>query len=357
MSETQDRSRYGATAARPHGKAGRETRPASVTIDAHAHTWVDAAAEFAAPHVGDNPVPIAQFSTPQTQELNRRQDADRRPLLRDWKQRLADMDAMGVDIQVVLPSPSQAYYALPLEVAVKAATIVNDGVAALCANKPDRLKPFGSVPLQDGHAAAEELERCMRVRGFKGVQILTNVAGRELSDPSLEPFWAKAEALGAAVLLHPLGFSHPQRLARFYFNNVIGQPLDSTVALHYLIFDGVLERYPNLKIIACHGGGYLGGYSGRIDHAWGARPDARAALPQPPTFYLKKLYVDTVVFTPQQLAALVELFGASHVLMGTDYPFDMAEYDPIGHINSVEGFSAETRAALAGGSAKVLLNL
>jgi aminocarboxymuconate-semialdehyde decarboxylase len=146
-------------------------------------------------------------------------------------------------------------------------------------------------------------------------------------------------------------------LSRFYFNNVIGNPLDTTIALHYLIFDGVLERHPDLKILAVHGGGYLPAYSGRIDHAWGARSDARGALPHPPTDYLKKIYVDTVVFTPHQLAELVRLFGLDHVVMGTDYPFDMAELDPIGHLASVEALDASAVAAIAGGNARRLLGL
>jgi aminocarboxymuconate-semialdehyde decarboxylase len=158
-------------------------------------------------------------------------------------------------------------------------------------------------------------------------------------------------------MIHPNGFTEASRLERFYFNNVIGNPLETTIALHYLIFDGVLERHPRLKILAVHGGGYLGAYPGRIDHAWGARSDAHGDLPQPPTTYLKRIYVDTVVFTPYQLAELVAVFGADHVVMGTDYPFDMAEYDPVGHIAGVEDFDAATVAALAGGNTKHLLGL
>ncbi len=197
-------------------------------------------------------------------------------------------------------------------------------------------------------SSAKELERCMKTLGFKGVEILTNVAGKELSDPAFAPFWKKAEELGALVIIHPNGFTEGQRLSRFYFNNIIGNPFETTLALHYLIFDGVLERHPNLKIFAMHGGGYLGAYSGRIDHAWGARSDCQANLPKPPTHYLKKVYFDTVVFAALQLEALVKTFGVDHIIMGTDYPFDMLEFDPIGHINSVESFDASTRAAIAG---------
>jgi aminocarboxymuconate-semialdehyde decarboxylase len=193
--------------------------------------------------------------------------------------------------------------------------------------------------------------------GFKGVQILTNVDGKEISDPAYAPFWAKAEELQALVVIHPNGFTEGERLRRYYFNNVIGNPFETALALHNLIFDGVLERHPNLKILAVHGGGYLPSYSGRIDHAWGARSDAHASLPKPPTSYLKKIYFDTVVFTPHQLEALIKVFGAEQIVMGTDYPFDMGEYDPIGHLASVGTLDQATIAAIAGGNARRLLGL
>ena len=145
-------------------------------------------------------------------------------------------------------------------------------------------------------------------------------------------------------------------MARFYFSNIIGNPLETTLALHYLIFDGVLERHPGLKIVAAHGGGFLGAYHGRIDHAWGARSDARATLPLPPGTYLKRIYFDTIVFTPQQLQALIATFGADHILMGTDYPFDMGEYDPIGHL-AAASLTLEDMEAVAGGNARRLFDL
>ena len=183
---------------------------------------------------------------------------------------------MGVDMQLICPAPPQCYYTVPLDVAVAAKQVVNDGIAEYVGRQPDRWR-LGSVPMPDGNEAAKELERCMKQLRFKGVEILTNVDGKELSDPAFAPFWKKAEELGALVMIHPNGFTQAERLTRFYFNNVIGNPLETTIALHYLIFDGVLERHPNLKIFAVHGGGYLGAYSGRIDHAWGAAPIATAA--------------------------------------------------------------------------------
>jgi aminocarboxymuconate-semialdehyde decarboxylase len=352
---------YGPTAARPHGKLGRELRPHSTTIDIHAHVGVPAAAALVAPHLDISTVPLAFFTNPDTARVNRQQDIDRHSRLHGLDdglaERLRDLDAMGIDRQVVMPPPPQCYYTVPLDVAVKATRLINDTIAEFVTRSPDRLIPFGSVPMQDGHEATVELERIVRLLGFKGVEVLTNVAGRELSDSALEPFWAKAAELGVLVVIHPNGFTEGKRLSRFYFNNIVGNPLETTLALHYLIFDGVLERHPDLKLLAVHGGGYLGGYSGRIDHAWGARSDCHADLPHPPSYYLKKVFVDSVVFTPHQLQELVRVFGADHVLMGTDYPYDMAESDPIGHIASVEAFDQTTVAVLAGGNARRLLGV
>jgi len=349
-------NRYGPTAARQHGRPGRDVRPQSATIDIHAHVAVPEAAELVRPHLDLATIPLAHFATPDTKALNARQEADRRSRMLQYDERLKDLDEMGIDLQLVMPPPPQCYFTLPLDIAVPAIRMVNDGIARYVAGKADRFVGMGTVPLQDGAEAASELGRCMKALGFKGVQILTNVNGREVSDPSCAPFWAKAEELGALVVLHPNGFTEGRRLSRFYFNNVIGNPFDTTLALHYLIFDGVLERHPRLKILAVHGGGYLPAYSGRIDHAWGARSDAKADLPQPPTSYLRRVYLDSVVFTPHQLKNLIDVFGAERILMGTDYPYDMAEYDPIGHLASAS-LDSSTMAAIAGGNAKTLLGM
>jgi aminocarboxymuconate-semialdehyde decarboxylase len=353
MPETNN---YGPTAARTHFRPGIELRPKSITIDMHSHVMAPEAAAFAGPHLDLSTIPLAHFATEPTKELNRKQDQDRRPNMTDVAIRLADMDAAGIDMQIIMPPPPQCYYTVPADIGVPAARMINDALADFCSRRPDRFAALGTVAMQEPAEAVRELTRLMS-SGFKGVQILTNIAGLELSDPRFEPFWAAAEKLGAIVLLHPNGFTDAKRLSRFYFNNVVGNPFETTLALHYLIFDGVLERYPHLKIIAVHGGGYLASYSGRIDHAWGARSDVHGELPLPPTTYLKRIYVDTIVFTPHQLDALVKLFGVDHVLMGTDYPYDMAESDPIGHVASLENLSAADFAAIVGGNAQRLFQL
>ena len=325
-------NKYGLTAARRHGKPGRDVRPKSTTVDIHSHVAIPQAAAFVKPHLDISTVPLAHFANAQTKALSQKQEEDVRARITGYDERLADLDSMGIDLQLVMPPPNQCYYTVPLDIAVKAARMVNDGLAEYVARKSDRFVALGTVPLID-------------------------VAGHELSEPDYAPFWQKAEALGALVVIHPNGFTDGKRLKRFYFNNVIGNPLETTIALHYLIFDGVLERHPDLKILAVHGGGYLPAYCGRIDHAWGARSDAHGELPQPPTSYLKKIYFDTVVFTPHQLAELVRLYGPDHIVMGTDYPFDMAEYDPIAHVASVDGLDGPRVAAIAGGNARKLLGI
>jgi len=252
-------NRYDRTAARRHD---RKPRPSGIVIDMHAHMLVETAATFIRPHLP--PDTRTQFYTEETRLLGRKQDNDRRSNLTDLDLRLADMDAMGIDIQIVSPAPGQCYYTVPPEMGIAAARMVNDGVAAFTARRPDRLAGLGTVPLQaGGSAAADELDRCIRQLGFKGVQILSHVGEREVSDPEFAAFWACAEALGAVVMMHPAGFTEARRFGRFYFNNVIGNPFDTTMALHYLIFDGVLEHHPNLKLIAVHGGGYLPAYTNR----------------------------------------------------------------------------------------------
>jgi len=347
-------NRYGPTAARPFPETKKrlDTR----TIDIHAHVAIPAAAEYAALHGNPNDIAMVRHTNDETKKINMIQEKDRFIAITDFDDRLRVLDAMGIDFQLVAPPPMQCYYHLPLGHAIKASRMVNDGLAEFVARQPDRLAALGTVPLQDGKEAAAELSRCVTELGMKGVQVLTNVNGSELSDAEYEPFWKRAEELGALVMLHPNGFTHGDRFHDYNFSNVIGNPLETTIALHHIIFSGMLERMPNLKILAVHGGGYLPAYSGRIDHAWGARKDSRANLPKPPTYYLRKIYFDSVIFTPHQLEYLVKLYGADKIMMGTDYPYDMADYDPVELIVS-SNLSPEEKVKVAGGTAAKLLGL
>jgi aminocarboxymuconate-semialdehyde decarboxylase len=350
------KNRYGRTAARIHDADGRSRRPSTPTIDIHAHIVVPQAAAHAQPHVNMARVPLAHFADPHVKEVNAIQDRDRAQVMTTLDQRLRDLDSMGVDIQVIAPVPGQCYYSVDPKIAEVAHRLANEGVAEYVSRKPDRFIGLGVVTLQEPELAVKELDYALSL-GHKGVQILTNVDGQELSDPKFRPFFARAEETGAFIMMHPNGFTHGERFTHFYFNNIIGNPLETTLALHNLIFTGTLARFPDLKLMAVHGGGYLPSYSGRIDHAWGAREDAHGPIPLPPTTYLRQVYLDTVVFSYHQLAYMLNLFGPDKILMGTDYPFDMAEYNPIGHIAGVDGMDETTLVALTGGNAIRALGL
>jgi aminocarboxymuconate-semialdehyde decarboxylase len=191
---------------------------------------------------------------------------------------------------------------------------------------------------------------------MRGVEISTAVNGLELDDPKFARFWARAEELGCLVFIHPFGTSLGERLNRFYLQNIIGQPIETTIALSHLIFGGVLDRHPGLKILAAHGGGYLPSYTGRSDHGYQERPDAHSML-RAPSEYLRQIYFDTLVYKPECLHHLIEQVGATQVVLGTDYPFDMGSYDVHGLLENVRGLSEEDRSAILGGNAARLLGL
>jgi aminocarboxymuconate-semialdehyde decarboxylase len=250
--------------------------------------------------------------------------------------RLTDMDAAGVDVQVLSLSPLQYHYRAGADLAMAVCRAAADGVAEVVAAAPDRLCGLGLVPLQHPELCVAALDQALG-RGLLGVEI-SSYAPRwgegpengtiELSDPALEPFWEHAAVTGAVILLHPIGCTLDARLGRFFLSNTVGQPVENAVALSHLIFSGVLDRHPGLRLIAAHGGGYLPTYLGRSDHAWRVRPEARTCA-EPPSTYLRRLWFDSLVHSPEALRALVGVVGADRVLLGSDYPFDMGVPDPV----------------------------
>jgi aminocarboxymuconate-semialdehyde decarboxylase len=332
--------------------AARKSR----TVDIHAHAQIAAAEALTRPAFRPEKMPILRFTSPETQAVN----AEHMPVAARWAQgideRLAEMDATGIDVQVLSPTPGQYYYWAEPELGRAAARLVNDGIAEMAGQRPERFAALGTIPLQEPRLAVEELRRCVRELGMRGVEIDTNVAGTELSAPELRPFWSAAEELGAFVFMHPLGFTHGDRLSKHYLANIIGNPLESAIAVAHLIFEGVLDDHPRLTICVAHGGGYLPAYSGRMAHAFRERPDCRGCRESPDT-YLNRLYYDTVVYDSRQLHALIERYGSDHVLLGTDWPYDMRELDPLGLIDAVENLTDAARANICGGNAERLLGL
>ncbi|MBT2486451.1 MULTISPECIES: amidohydrolase family protein [unclassified Microbacterium] len=276
------------------------------------------------------------------------------PKLTSVPVRLAEMDVQGVDVQWVSTSPNQFYPWAPEGLAVWAANEANRLVSEHVAEAPQRLIGLGLVPLQHPERIVECLDDAVLGRGLAGVEISSFAGDVELSDERLEPFWARAAELSAVVFLHPFGCSLDERLDRFYLSNTVGQPVENAVALSHLIFAGVLDRHPELIVVAAHGGGYLPIAIGRSDRAWRVRPEAQRCVHAPST-YLSKIWFDTVVHDPRALRHLVEVAGESRVLLGSDYPFDMGLDDPVDFVREaglapdvVEGILETNAAALLG---------
>ena len=312
------------------------------TVDVHAHVLLPALQQLVAE------ADPAGFGAQQSLEVRRngpesmaasgKMIKERWPQLTDLDRRLADMDAQGVDMQLVSPSPSHFYYFAGEELSLRLARAANRALRDLVGRAPDRLNGLGLVPLQHPGLMVEALEDAVLECGLPGVEIGSFAATPgeerttvELSDPRLEPFWARAEELGALVFLHPFGCSLDERLDRFYLANTVSQPAENAVALSHLIFSGVLDRHPGLKVLAAHGGGYLPTTLGRSDRAWRVRPEAHGCA-EPPSSYLKKLYFDSLVHSPAELRALVAAAGPGQVLLGSDYPFDMGSEQPVAEV-------------------------
>lgn len=303
--------------------------------------------------------PTVIYANDLTNETNIAQMKTRAPKLTGVIERLKDMDKMGVDIQAVAPAPYHYFYFTEPDLGASLARDVNDGIANVVAGNPDRFVGLGSVPLQNAEMAVKELEYCVKSLGLKGIEICTNVNGKNLTDPSLglEKFFAKANELGCVIFMHPLGYTQGERLRNHYFNNVIGNPLETTVAVSHLIFDGIIARYPKIKFIAAHGGGFLAHYWARMDHAWGARKDCRTVIKKKPSSYLEKIYFDTITHDSEMLGNLIRRFGADHVMLGTDYPYDMADDHPLDTIRGVKKLSAPDRKLIEGGNAVKMMKI
>jgi aminocarboxymuconate-semialdehyde decarboxylase len=272
--------------------------------------------------------------------------------------RLADMDGKGIDISVLSINPN--WYDVPRDLAAQVIDLQNETMAEFCAAHADRFAAFASVALQFPDLAAEQLEQGVKKFGLRGAAIGGSVAGQELSDPKFHPFWAKAEALGATVFIHPQPTADltPRLRGNGLLTNVIWNPLETTIALSHLIFEGTLDQFPRLRICAAHGGGYLPSYMNRSDHGCVTFPaQCKAGVPKlHPTEYVKRMYYDSLVFTPEALRHLVAEVGASQVMIGTDYPYPWVS-EPIEHVLGTPGLTDADREAILGGTAAKLLGL
>jgi predicted TIM-barrel fold metal-dependent hydrolase len=273
--------------------------------------------------------------------------------------RLRAMDEQGIDMEALSINP--VWYRMERDLVTKVIQVQNEKLAELCASQPDRFVAYASLALQYPDLAVQQLEDGMKKYGLRGAAIGGSVAGVDFSDPKFHPVWAKAEELGALLFIHPQ--STPELAKRFKGNgwlaNTIGNPLDTTIALSHLIYEGTLDKFPRLKVCAAHGGGFLPSYAPRSDHSCFVSPancDPNIVLKKKPTEYLRQMYFDSLIFTPEMLRHLVAQVGASQVVLGTDHPIPWQEKS-VDHVLSTSTLSNAEKISILGGTAAKLLGI
>lgn len=331
--------------------------PAPRVIDLHNHIATPACQQLVEGLASPLMDPFTFYAGDETRAYNAAHFAALVPKLTDPARRLEDMERMGVDLQVLSVAPPQYYYWADPTLGKKLARMQNEHLAGLVSGHPDRFMGLATVPLQDVDAAVAELDHAVNALGLRGVEICTNVNGLDLDDRRFRPFFTAVADLEVVVLLHPHGFTQAERLMDYYLTNVIGNPLESTIAVTKMIHGGLFEALPALKLCVVHGGGYLPFYASRMDHAWEQRPEGRHHIPdRRPSDYLRRIHVDCLVYDQAHLGFLVAQMGADRVVVGTDYPYDMGFYDPVGLIEKAP-LTAEDQQAILGGNAARLLGL
>ena len=330
-------------------------RPVTPTVDVHTHLMVPESVELTRAHARPENDPRTLFSSSLTNDLNQEFYRLAHDKYHDAETRIRDMDSMGIDVQLVALTPFQYFYWVDADLALRVTSAQNQRIAELVDSHPTRFVGVGTLPLGHPEQAVDEAARVVDL-GFPAVQIGADVTGTDLDDPRFDPVWAAIEELGLVVILHPAGYTEARRLTDYYLVNVIGMPLATTVAVSRMILGGVFQRFPLLKVLLVHGGGYLAFYAARTDHAFRHRPELRAHIDRLPSEYLANLYFDTTVFDPEMVRHLVARYGVERVLLGTDYPFDMGLTDPLALIAET-GLDRNDQQLIAGVNASRLFGI
>ncbi len=273
----------------------------------------------------------------------------------DIERRLADMASAEIDVHLLSAAPQTWLYGQEAAIGAAAAVIQNDEIARLVKQKPDRFVGIATLPMQAPQQAAAELRRAMTTLGLRGAMIGSNVGGKNLDDPSFEPLWAAAAELDAFMMIHPGNVAGADRLRSYYLTNLIGNPLDTTIAAACLIFGGVLQRYPTLNPVMVHGGGFIPYQGGRWVHGWQVRPEPKLHLKHSPEKYLDRFRYDTICHSKASLEFLISSAGAERVFLGSDYPYDMGMMDCVRQVRSLDIAAADRDKILGGHAAAILL--
>lgn len=277
--------------------------------------------------------------------------------LGDFDGRVSAMDEAGIDRQLLAAWIDLTAYGLDPGRGARYSRMYNEALAATAARRPDRFGALATVPLQDPVQAAAELIHAVGELGMDGVQIATTVNGAELDDQALDPFWRVSSELGVIVLVHPYLPLAGRNVSRYFLDNAVGRPAETSIAVAHLIFGGVLERFPDLVVCVVHGGGFLPYQAGRLDRAFLAKPEiAGRNLTRKPSDWLRQMYFDTVTHDAGALAYLASFAGCDHMVMGTDYPFEMGDAHPVATVSAIPGLSDTERSQILGGTARRLLD-
>ena len=332
-----------------------------VVIDIHSHIRVPAVLDFMKEH----PITATGPGTDDWYVENSRSNASadmaagearRQSVSTQPEARLQQLDARGVDIQLISVNfPNTCYWMEP-EHGLHAAKLANDGIAEFCAYKPDRMLGLAAIPMQDPQLAAAELERAVTQLGFRGGWINSHVRAKDIGEPQFRPFWEKAQALDVPIFVHPLNAVDFDRMKKFFLFNAIGNPLEETLAMASLMYEGIMDDYPHLKVGICHGGGYLPYYPGRVDYCYDTnRGGARDAMKLPPSGYVKRFFYDTNTFNRDALQVLIKNAGVSQIMYGSDWPAIPENY--FDHVDSMPGLSDDDKQRIVWKNAAELFKI
>ena len=279
------------------------------------------------------------------------------PQIYSIERRLSDMQVQFVDMQVLSVPPFLFFHAIDPAQSLELCRKINNAFAETVGKYPGRFVALANLPMQAPEMAARELERSVRELGLCGAEICSNIDGKNLDDKSLAPFYRKLQELDVPVFIHPSNVLGIDRLRSYHLQNLIGNPTDTAVAAASLIFGGVLKEFPRLKFYLAHGGGSCPFLRGRWEHGWSVRPDARTNIDRPPSEYFKLLYFDALVHSVPALNFLVETVGVGRVMMGTDYPFDMSDKDPVRNIAALPHLSDDQKEMIFGKNAAAFFKI
>jgi len=267
------------------------------------------------------------------------------------------MDEKKIGIYILSSTPFSFFYEVENDLAVELARYHNDQLSAMVKKNPGRFAAVATLPLQSPEEALKELKRAVKELGLRGIEIGSNVAKRELGDETFWPIYEALQELDVPMFVHPHHVAGLDRLLDYYLNNLIGNPLDTTIAATRLIFSGTLEKFPKLKVVLAHGGGQFPFIFGRIEHGYKVRPEPKEKIHEPPRAFLKNFYFDTITHNADALRYLIAFAGADHVLLGSDYPYDMGDADPVQTVSKLSGIKAAGRRKIMRESAVTLFGL